>query len=554
LTGAAFVTTTLIHAHHAGWWASVVTLTAVCTVALGVPHSWLRRYRTGRVVAGLLSWLWRVCGIDRAIEQAYAAVVIAVAGGWMAAAIAHGPTASGLPTIATVATVVLGIPWWTHRRRRARVRVERTIAAWPDIADTIGLTGAHIVSVVADAWGWTARVILRGGKTTAQAIDKIPAIESGFGLRPGSVRVFADKHRADRCVLRVVETDPHAGPIPWAGLSVTSVSQPLPLGLFEDGSPAGVLLLRRNVLIGGMVGSGKSGILNVILAHLATCPDVRIWGIDLKGGMELQPWRPCLDRLATTPEHATALLAAANGELDRRAAFMADTGVRVWEPAPNTPVLIIIIDEYAELPGEAHEHADSIARRGRAAAVNVLAATQRPTQDAMGHGAVRSQMDIRICLRVRERRDVDLILGQGSFTAGWHAHTLTQPGAFLLSAPEHTTPHRARGYLITDQQVTRHVAAHTEDHPGHTPHEPSEGSETADHALRSNHRTGNTGKRAVGGATTRRARRGTHRGADDRLRQGTELGLLPAPRARPVRTCRPDRTRSLASSATNRTR
>ncbi|MCA1600100.1 MAG: cell division protein FtsK, partial [Acidobacteria bacterium] len=452
-------------------------------MALGIPHSWLRRYGAGHLVAGLLSGLWRVCGIDRAIERAYAAVVFAVTGGWMAAAIAHGPTASPLPTLATVATVVVGIPWWAHRRRRARVRVERTLAAWPDVAETVGLAGAHLVSVVVDAWGWTARVILRGGKTTGQAIDKIPAIESGFGLRPGSVRVLADEHRADRCVLRVVETDPHAAPIAWSGTSVTSITEPLPLGLFEDVSPAAVVLLRRNVLIGGMVGAGKSGILNVLLAHFVACPDVTIWGIDLKGGMELQPWRPCLDRLATTSEHATTLLTDATTELDRRAAFLADTGARVWPPTPTRPALIIVVDEYAELPDEAHEYADSIARRGRAVAVNLVAATQRPTQDAMGHGAVRSQMDIRLCLRVRERRDVDLILGQGAVTSGWHAHTLTQPGAFLLSSPEHTTPHRARGSLITDQQITRHVTAHTADQPTpppHPAHDPPDGPQTTE--------------------------------------------------------------------------
>src|SRR5262249_6314987 len=78
----------------------------------------------------------------------------------------------------------------------------------------------------------------------------------------------------------------------------------------------------------------------------------------------------------------------------------------------------------------------------------------------MGKHAVRSQMDVRICLRVRERRDVDLVLGQGSFTAGWHAHALTQPGTFLVSAPEHTSPQRYRAYLITDDQVARHAARH----------------------------------------------------------------------------------------------
>ncbi len=137
------------------------------------------------------------------------------------------------------------------------------------------------------------------------------------------------------------------------------------------------------------------------------------------------------------------------------------TGRRVWEPSPGMPALVIIIDEYAELADEAPEamsDADSIARLGRAVAVTLVAATQRPTQKAMGQGAVRSQMDTRICFRVRERKDVDLILGQGMLNAGWHAHTLNAPGKFLVSAPEHAVPRRARAYLLTDDDVARTAA------------------------------------------------------------------------------------------------
>src|SRR5258708_19097839 len=120
------------------------------------------------------------------------------------------------------------------------------------------------------------------------------------------------------------------------------------------------------------------------------------------------------------------------------------------------PALLIIIDEYAELADEAPaamSDADSIARLGRALAVTLIAATQRPTQKAMGQGAVRSQMDIRISFRVRERKDVELILGQGMLNAGWHAHTLNAPGKFLISSPEHDAPRRARAYLLTDETV-----------------------------------------------------------------------------------------------------
>jgi DNA segregation ATPase FtsK/SpoIIIE, S-DNA-T family len=133
---------------------------------------------------------------------------------------------------------------------------------------------------------------------------------------------------------------------------------------------------------------------------------------------------------------------------------------------------VIVIDEYAELAEQspaAVTHADSLGRRGRAVALTLLAATQRPTQKAMGAGAVRSQMDIRICLRVRERRDVDLILGQGMLAAGWHAHTLDSPGKFLLSTPDHHTPHRARAYLLTDHDVSA-IAARN--HPNRPPLDP----------------------------------------------------------------------------------
>ncbi len=82
---------------------------------------------------------------------------------------------------------------------------------------------------------------------------------------------------------------------------------------------------------------------------------------------------------------------------------MAAEGHRTWEPSPDRPALVIVVDEYAELADDAPEamaNADSIARLGRAVAVGLIAATQK----AMGQGAVRSQMDIRVSFRVRERK------------------------------------------------------------------------------------------------------------------------------------------------------
>jgi DNA segregation ATPase FtsK/SpoIIIE, S-DNA-T family len=325
-----------------------------------------------------------------------------------------------------------------------------------------------VLSAVVDVWGWRARMALRAGQTVADVVAHVPAIESGLGTRPGAVRVEPDPAHAGRFLMRVLAEDPHATAVPWPGPTARSVTEPIRLGVFEDATDVRVPMLRRHILIGGIAGAGKSGILNVIIGNLAACPDVVLWGIDLKGGMELRPWAPCLARLATTPAEATKLLRDAVRVLEARARAMGDSSSRLWLPTEQAPALVIIIDEYAELaenaPGAA-EYADSVARRGRALAVTLLAATQRPTQQAMGKGAVRSQMDVRICLRVRERRDSDLILGQGMFAAGWHAHTLDAPGKFLVSAEGFNHPRRARAYLVTDANVQATVERYTSDRP-----------------------------------------------------------------------------------------
>jgi hypothetical protein len=150
--------------------------------------------------------------------------------------------------------------------------------------------------------------------------------------------------------LRVLDKDPHAGVITWPGPSVASITEPIDLGPFEDAMPARVLFLRRHGLFGGGTGSGKSGGLNVLMGNLTACADVVIWAVDLKRGMELGPWAECIDRLATTPAEARALLADAVAILEARAAFLAATGHRVWNPTPDMPALVIIVDRAAPAP------------------------------------------------------------------------------------------------------------------------------------------------------------------------------------------------------------
>ncbi len=454
-TAGVVIAAVTLHRSHPGWWPWLMAVTFADVIAVAMPAP--RRLHN--------EWPF----LTRTAERVYAAAVLAAAGGWLTAATALGPATPPMPILAVILAVVSAVPWWASRRRRAKVRLERTLESWPEIARAVGLAGSRVMSAMVDLWGWRARLRLARGQTIRDVIAKIPAIESGLGTFRGAVRVYpTPDNYANRCELRVLDTDPHADAIPWPGPSVTSITEPIELGPFEDADPCRVSFLRRHVLFGGATGAGKSGGLNVLIGNLSACLDVVLWGIDLKKGMELGPWLRCLDRLATTADDACALLADAVTVLEARATALAEQGRRVWEPTPEMPALIILIDEYAELADDAPQairHADSIARRGRAVAVSLVAATQRPTQKAMGHGAVRSQMDVRICFRVRERKDVDLILGQGMLAAGWQAHTLDAPGKFLVSAAEHGTPRRGRAYLITDEAVASTARAHAELRP-----------------------------------------------------------------------------------------
>jgi S-DNA-T family DNA segregation ATPase FtsK/SpoIIIE len=112
------------------------------------------------------------------------------------------------------------------------------------------------MSAVVDLWGWRARIGLRRGQTATDVIAKMPALESGLGTRPGAVRIEPDPARADHCLIRVLDADPHARAIAWPATTPNTeprtITAPILLGLFEDASPVTVTLAHRPALIGGV--------------------------------------------------------------------------------------------------------------------------------------------------------------------------------------------------------------------------------------------------------------------------------------------------------------
>jgi S-DNA-T family DNA segregation ATPase FtsK/SpoIIIE len=192
--------------------------------------------------AGLAAWVLAAFGarfgLPTRLERLYVAVTVLACGTRDVLAAAIGPLAAPLPQALGIGGLVLAVPWWATRRRRAKVRVERTIAVWPDIASHLGLAGSEIMSATVDLWVWRALLRLARGQTITDVMAKIPALESGFGTHRNAVRVYpTPDDLANRCELRILDRDPHAGAIPWRGPSLTSITQLNAPGKFLLSSP-----------------------------------------------------------------------------------------------------------------------------------------------------------------------------------------------------------------------------------------------------------------------------------------------------------------------------
>jgi DNA segregation ATPase FtsK/SpoIIIE, S-DNA-T family len=344
--------------------------------------------------------------------------------------------------------------------------VARTVARWGQIAEAAGggLAGSHLKKISVSPFGWAGPLQLRPGVTLEDAQARRRNLDSALGARPGSVRLDQDPARADRVLLRVVERDPLEKPTRWPGPSITTVAQPLSLGLYEDATMMRLPIAGQCVLIAGIRGAGKSGVLNDVVGELAACPDVVLWGLDLKHGLELGPWTPVFDRIASTLADAEALLDAAERVMTAHGQLLAhERGDKEWRPTPQRPALVLVCDEQGRLRDSAAaiSKLETIASQGRALGVWLVSATQYPTVEVLGSSELRAQYTCTVLLRVQRKQHVNVVLGEGAATAGWAAHEIDpgRPGVCYLHAPGATTPKLGRAWQLTDRMVSQ-VAAH----------------------------------------------------------------------------------------------
>ncbi|WP_305783105.1 FtsK/SpoIIIE domain-containing protein [Symbioplanes lichenis] len=235
---------------------------------------------------------------------------------------------------------------------------------------------------------------------------------------PGSSRLLD--------VLSLDPPDPQAIVSRWAIRGATTAAV---VGESFDG--AFEIDLRRDGphgLIAGTTGSGKSELLQTIVASLAVAnrPDAMTFVlVDYKGG---SAFGDCV-RLPHTvgmvtdlDEHLVArALESLSAELRRREHILAGAGAKDIEDytrvagrqpgAVVLPRLLIVIDEFASMARELPDFVTglvNIAQRGRSLGIHLLLATQRPS--GVVSPEIRANTNLRIALRVTDAAESQDVL------------------------------------------------------------------------------------------------------------------------------------------------
>lgn len=245
-------------------------------------------------------------------------------------------------------------------------------------------------------------------------------------------------------------------------LAPRSIYDPIEFGIDENGLPVEVTLMYRNLLTGGEPGSGKSSLLNTIIAHAALCHDTKLWLFDGKI-VEMGLWRPIADVFVGNDIcEALQRLRELQAEMQIRYLQLDAVKRRKIVATDGLDSILCVIDElawYSVTTGTKDQQEEfktlvrDLVARGRAAGIIVIAATQRPSADIVPT-SLRDLFGFRAAFRCTTDSSSDIILSQGWAGEGFSAKDVRPEDigvGFLLA--EGGMPRRFKAAYLTDGQI-----------------------------------------------------------------------------------------------------
>ncbi|MEU9568203.1 type IV secretory system conjugative DNA transfer family protein [Streptomyces sp. NPDC048161] len=324
----------------------------------------------------------------------------------------------------------------------------------------------EIHTPVETQYGWEVPLVLKAGSLA----DFPPLLKDlATPLRVGTGRIMAAAPSPDDAAeikLRILTKDPFENPlpIPTRPPGSCSIRNHFDLGLSIEGQTTPVLLAGQHAIVVADTGGGKTALIQRIADFVTACTDATIVDIDpVKRG--LKAFSPLAAMTARSPEEAELVLEQLVTEAKRRIASMPSTQ-NMWEPTPQEPAVVAVLDEFIKLSARGKELAIELLRNlGREALVSVVIVTQDATQDVMGD-AIADVPGLRIMLPCRAG-DVPLVVGrQDAISLGWWPHLLVpspdpdspaDAGRFYVVAPRHREPILRYASLLPPEEAARRV-------------------------------------------------------------------------------------------------
>ncbi len=235
------------------------------------------------------------------------------------------------------------------------------------------------------------------------------------------------------------------------------------VGLDVQGNPVVQDMTKwPHALVAGSTGSGKSVMLNAIIASLlfrCSPAECRFIMIDPKM-VEMTQYNGIphlLTPVVTDVEQkAVSAFAWAVSEMERRYKVFAAAGVRNIEGYnaqsgfQAEPYIVIIVDELSDMmmvaPADVERYIARLAQKSRAVGIHLILATQRPSVNVLT-GIIKANIPTRIAFKVTSNVDSRVIIDQSG------AETLIGRGDMLFVPPTDSKATRIQGVWVSDPEI-----------------------------------------------------------------------------------------------------
>jgi S-DNA-T family DNA segregation ATPase FtsK/SpoIIIE len=243
-----------------------------------------------------------------------------------------------------------------------------------------------------------------------------------------------------------------------------SMFDPLFIGMDEYGHAVTLDLVYHNLLTAGEPGGGKSGLLNNVAATATLAEKTRLVLFDAKL-VELGPYEEVADEfIGLDLDKAITVLRRLLLVAQNRYTWLKYHRRRKVTRLDDMTVIVTLIDElamYSTVLGTKQQQEEfasllrGLVSLGRACAMPVVAATQRPSFDIIPT-SLRDLFGYRAAFRCTTRGSSDVILGQEWAAQGFNASDIDPDNrgeAYLLA--EGGLPYRIKGAYLTDEEIYR---------------------------------------------------------------------------------------------------